>query len=82
MAKPSAPALGFVMRDNRSSLEEETGPGVSAETAIRDEEEREQALMAMADEIRARAQTPRSEFLDGDRVFSAARARLQAMRGR
>ena len=50
------------------------------EQMIQDEEEREVALTALAQEIRARMQTPRSEFVDQDRAFSAARAALEAAR--
>lgn len=43
---------------------------------IKDEEEREVALGAFADEIRSRLQTPRGAFIDSDVAFARARARL------
>ena len=51
------------------------------EQMIQNEAEREVALSALADEIRTRLRTPRSEYVDQDRVFSAARATLGAARG-
>lgn len=48
------------------------------EQMIEDEAEREVALTALADEIRARTRTPRSEFVDQDQAFSAARATIEA----
>ena len=39
-------------------------------------------LAALAEEIRMRMQTPRSEFVDQDKVFSAARAVIEASRNR
>ena len=50
------------------------------EHMMRDELERDVALAALADEIRARVQTARSEYLDGERTFSAARAAVAAAR--
>ena len=47
---------------------------------IQDETEREVALTALADEIRARVQTPHSEFVDQDQAFSAARAAVEPAR--
>lgn len=47
---------------------------------IRDEEERELALSAMADAIRARLETPRGDYVPADDAFAIARARLQAAR--
>ena len=52
------------------------------EQMIQDEKEREVALTALAQEIRARAHTPRSEFVDQDQAFSAARATVEAARKR
>lgn len=46
------------------------------EQMMRDEEERELALAAMADEIRARLETPRDEYVSAEDAFSAARTRL------
>ncbi len=50
------------------------------EQMIQDEVEREVALTALAEEIRARAQTPHSEFVDQDQAFSAARAAIETAR--
>ena len=47
------------------------------EQMIRDETEREVALTALADELRARVRTPHSEFVDRDQAFSAARAAIR-----
>ena len=51
------------------------------EQMMRDEAEREVALAALAKEIRARMETPRSEYVDEDHAFSAARATIAATRG-
>ena len=51
------------------------------EQMMRDEAEREVALSALAEEIRARMETPRSEYTDGTRAFAAARATIAATRG-
>jgi len=77
--------LSFTDRHHRF-LTEKVGQGVYAsqsaavaaalEQMIRDEEEREIALGAMAEEIRARLATPRSAFVDPDGAFAAARATL------
>ena len=66
------------------------GPGVFAsqsaavaaalEQMIRDEEERELTLSAMAEEMRARLDTPRADYVASQDAFAAARARLQAAR--
>lgn len=50
------------------------------EQMIRDEEERDMALGVLADEIRSRLQAPRSDYVDEDTAFGAARARLEASR--
>ena len=50
------------------------------EQMIQDEADREVALEALAEEIRARIQTPRSEFVSQDQAFSAARATIAAAR--
>jgi len=50
------------------------------EQMIRDEEERDMALGALADEIRSRLQAPRSDYVEEDEAFAAARARLKASR--
>ena len=54
------------------------GVAAALEQMIQDEGEREVALTALAEEIRERARTPRSEFVDQDRAFSAARAAIEA----
>ena len=51
------------------------------EHMMRDELERDVALVALAEEVRARMQTARSEYVDGERTFSAARATVAAARG-
>ena len=81
--------LSFTDRHHRF-LTEKVGQGAFAsqsaavaaalEQMIRDEEEREMALGALADEIRSRLQTPRSDYMDGDDAFAAARAQLQSSR--
>lgn len=49
----------------------------------RDEADRDAALNAMADEIRARLSTPREDYVDKDTVFAAVRAALlEPPRGR
>ncbi len=50
------------------------------ENMMRDELERDIALAALADEVRARMQTARSEYVDGERTFCAARATVAAAR--
>ena len=50
------------------------------ENMMRDEQERDVALAAMAEEVRARMQTARSEYVDGEPTFSAARATVAAAR--
>lgn len=77
--------LSFTDRHHRF-LKEKVGEGVYAsasaavaaavERMIEDEEAREVALDAMADEIRRRAATPRAEFVDHDNVFTPALRRL------
>lgn len=73
-------------------LSEKVGAGVFAtqsavvaaaiEQMMQDEAEREVALSALGEEIRARMQTSRSEYVDNDRAFSAARATVEAARRR
>lgn len=77
--------LSFTDRHHRF-LTEKVGAGAFAsqsalvaaalEQMMQDEEEREVALAAYADEIRRRLQAPRDAFLDGDQAFARARARL------
>ena len=71
-------------------LSEKVGEGVFAtqsaavaaaiEQMMQDEVERKVALSALAEEICTRMQTPRSEFVDQDRAFSAARAAIGTAR--
>jgi len=81
--------LSFTDRHHQF-LTEKVGQGVFAsqsaavaaalEQMIRDEEELELTLGAMADEIRARLGTPRADYVLGEDAFAATRARLQAAR--
>ena len=81
--------LSFTDRHHRF-LTEKVGQGVYAsqsaavaaalEQMIHDEEERDIALGALAEEIRARLATPRSEFVEQDDAFAAARATVAAAR--
>jgi len=74
--------LSFTAR-HRRFLTEKVGEGVFAsqsaavaaalEQMIRDEEERAILLDGMADEIRARMQTSRDEYVDPAPAFAAAR---------
>ena len=52
------------------------------EHMMREELERDIALAALAEEVRARMQTARSEYVDGERIFSVARATVAAARER
>ena len=82
--------LSFTKR-HHEFLSEKVADGVLAsrsaavaaavEHMIADEKERETALAALAEEIRARMLTPRSEFVAMERAFAAARTRI-AERGR
>jgi Arc/MetJ-type ribon-helix-helix transcriptional regulator len=81
--------LSFTDRHHRF-LTDKVGQGVFAsqsaavatalEQMIRDEEEREMALGAMAEDIRARLETPRADYVSAQDTFAPARARLQAAR--
>ena len=51
------------------------------EPMMQDEEEREVALSALGQEIRARMETPRPSFIDKDDAFAAARSTIGAARG-
>lgn len=51
------------------------------EQMMQDEWERDVALSALANEIRARMETPREAFIDQDDAFAAARRTLGAARG-
>ena len=80
--------LSFTDRHHRF-LTDKVGQGVFAsqsaavaaalEQMMRDEEERELAL-GMAEEIRARLDTPRADYVPAEDAFAAARTRLQAAR--
>ena len=50
------------------------------ELMMRDEEERDLVLGAMAEEIRARFDTARADYVSAEDAFAAARTRLQAAR--
>lgn len=52
----------------------------AVEQMIQDDREREVALSALAEEIRERMRTARSEYVDDEQAFSAARAAVQASR--
>ena len=81
--------LSFTDRHHRF-LSEKVGEGVFAtqsaavagaiEQMMQDDQEREIALAALAEEIRARMQTVRSEYVDDEQAFSAARAAVEASR--
>jgi Arc/MetJ-type ribon-helix-helix transcriptional regulator len=81
--------LSFTDRHHRF-LTEKVGQGAFAsqsaavaaalEQMMRDEQERDLALSALADEIRARLATPPEDYVDQDTAFGAARARLKAAR--
>ena len=83
--------LSFTDRHHRF-LSEKVGEGVFAtqsaavasaiEQMMQDDQEREIALSALAEEIRARMQTVRSEYVDDEHAFSAARAAVEASRRR
>ena len=83
--------LSFTDRHHRF-LSEKVGEGVFAtqsaavasaiEQMMQDDQERKLALSALAEEIRARMQTVRSEYVDDEQAFSAARAAVEATRRR
>lgn len=50
----------------------------AVEQMIQDDREREVALSALAEEIRERMRTARSEYVDDEQAFSAARAAVEA----
>ena len=56
------------------------GVAVAVEHMIQDEEEREVALTALAQEIRARMETPRDAFIDQDAAFAVVNRTLSAAR--
>jgi len=81
--------LSFTDRHHRF-LSEKVGQGVFAtqsaavaaalEQMMQDEEERNVALQALAQEIRARMETPRDAFINEEDAFAAARASIEAAR--
>ena len=81
--------LSFTDRHHRF-LSEKVGEGVFAtqsaavasaiEQMMQDDQEREIALSALAEEIRARMQAVRSEYVNNEQAFSAARAAVDASR--
>ncbi len=81
--------LSFTDRHHRF-LSEKVEEGVFAtqsaavasaiEQMMQDDQEREIALSALAEEIHARMQTVRSEYVDDDQAFSAARAAVEVSR--
>ena len=72
-------------------LTEKVGQGVFAtqsaavaaalEQMMQDEQEREVALEALTQEIRARMETPRSAFIDQDDAFAPAHTTMGTARG-
>ena len=86
---PVKTTLSFTERHHRFLLQK-VAEGVFAtqsaavasalEQMIQEDAERNVALAALAGEIRARMCTPRSEFMDQDQAFSAARATIEAAR--
>ncbi len=72
----------FLMQSIKDGVFATQSAAVAAalEQMIQDENEREVALTALAQEIRARTQTPRPEFVDQDNAFSAARAAIETAR--
>ena len=82
--------LSFTDR-HHNFLSEKVGQGIFAtqsaavaaalEQMMQDEEEREIALSALAQEIRARMETPRAAFIDQDDAFASARSNIGAARG-
>ena len=52
----------------------------AVEQMMQDDREREVALSALAEEIRERMRTARSEYVDDEQAFSAARAAVEASR--
>lgn len=73
---------GFLLSKVRDGVFATQSAVVAAavEQMIQDEAEREVALSALADEIRARVRTPRSEYVDQEQAFSSARATIDAAR--
>ena len=82
--------LSFTDRHHQF-LSEKVGQGVFAtqsaavaaalEQMMQDEQERDVALSALAQEIRARMETLRAAFIDQVDAFASARATIGAVRG-
>lgn len=82
--------LSFTDRHHKF-LAEMVGQGVIAtqsaavaaalEQMMQDEEERNVALQPLAEEIRARMETPCDAFINQDDAFAAARVSIEAARG-
>lgn len=82
--------LSFTDRHHQF-LSEKVGRGVFAtqsaavaaalEQMMQDEQERDVALSALAQEIRARMETPREAFTDQDDAFAAARRTIETAPG-
>ena len=82
--------LSFTDRHHQF-LSEKVGQGVFAtqsaavaaalEQMMQDEQERDVALAALTQEIRARMDTPRSAFIDEGDAFATARATIGTARG-
>ncbi len=80
--------LSFTERHHKFLIEK-VGQGVFAsqsaavaaalEQMVRDEEERELALGTLAENIRARLETSRGDYVSAEDAFAPARARLQAV---
>ena len=72
----------FLMQSIKDGVFATQSAAVAAaiEQMIQDQDEREVALTALAQEVRARTQTTRSEFVDQDNAFSAARAAIETAR--
>jgi antitoxin ParD1/3/4 len=83
--------LRFNVRHHQFLSEKLVGQGVfptqsaavagALEKMMHDEEERNVALQALAQEIRARMETLREAFIDSVDAFAAARASVEAARG-
>ncbi len=83
--------LSFTDRHHRF-LSEKVGEGVFAtqsaavasaiEQMMQDDQEREIALSALAEEIRARMHTERSEYVGDEQAFAPARAAIETSRRR
>lgn len=73
---------GFLMAKVKEGIFATQSAAVAAavEQMIQDESEREVALSALAEQIRARVRTPRSEFVDQDRAFASSHAAIEAVR--